>query len=90
MIIIYLFAGALFALAILALITVLIGHWLGLTDRLREITKTAALDLVQIYSSASQAQIDAETRRSKLDYSQELAQLRLAAHQRQLPEEVER
>lgn len=84
------FTGALLALALAGLLTVLVGHWLDLADRLRELLKAAAFDVVQLQRSANQAQLDTATGQAKLECAQELAQLRLAEQRRKLLGEGER
>ncbi len=81
MILLISFAGAILVLSFLALLTALAGHWLSLADQLRKLLRATALDVVQVRSSLDQAQIDAETQRAKLEYGQELAQLKLTQRQ---------
>lgn len=62
--------GLLTLYALLVLLDKTTGRVLVYLDRIREIAKTAALDLVQLFAGWESAKVDAERRRNLLDFEE--------------------
>lgn len=77
----------LFAIAILIIGT--IGLALPIVDKARDILKTAALDIVQIYLASHNAELDIKERQFRLDNARDLGQLAIAKQRQMLSGPVE-